>query len=71
MIPVGFASWWMLQYDLPAILKFLMVVSFATILCFLTYHYGVQSTWISVLLNGRRFDLEWPWLDTKQSDDRN
>ena len=67
MIPVGFASWWMLQFDLPAVLKFLLVVSFSLVLCLLTYHYGVQRTWVSVLLNGRRFDLKWPWQDTKSS----
>jgi hypothetical protein len=22
----------------------------------------VQRTWVSVFLNGRRFDLNWPWL---------
>lgn len=26
-------------------------------------HYLVRRTWISVLLNGRRFSLRWPWLE--------
>ena len=30
-------------------------------LCFVSYHYGVQRTWVSVFLNGKRFDLDWPW----------
>jgi glucan biosynthesis protein C len=68
MVPVGFASWWMLQYDLPAVLKFLLVVAFATVLCLVTYHYAVQRTWVSVLLNGRRFDLKWPWRATASSE---
>jgi len=71
MIPVGFASWWMMQYNIPAELKFLVVVSFATVVCFVTYHYAVQKTWISVLLNGRRFNLRWPWLEMKSSEEQN
>ena len=58
---VCFAGWWMVQYDLPAGLKFLCVTAFTTMVCFLTYHHWVQKTWISDFLNGRRFDLDWPW----------
>ena len=65
MIPVSFASWWLLQYDFPAELKYLIVVGVATMACFLTYHYWVQKTWISAFLNWRRFDLQWPWLEVR------
>lgn len=60
---VCFAGWWMVQYDLPAVVKFLCVTSFTTVVCFVTYHYWVQKTWVSRFLNGRRFDLDWPWRD--------
>ena len=59
---VSFAGWWLVQFDLPAIVKFLAVVSFTSLVCLLTYHYGVQKTWVSVFLNGQRFNLKWPWL---------
>ena len=59
---VAFAGWWLVQYDLPAMLKFMGVVSFTAMVCFLTYHYAVQKTWVSVFLNGQRFNLKWPWL---------
>lgn len=59
---VIFACWWLLQYDVAAELKFLAAVGFTTVLCFVSYHYLVQKTWVSVFLNGKRFDLDWPWL---------
>jgi peptidoglycan/LPS O-acetylase OafA/YrhL len=55
------ACWWLLQFDVPAELKFLAAVGFTTVVCFVTYHYAVQRTWVSVFLNGKRFDLDWPW----------
>jgi glucan biosynthesis protein C len=60
-----FAAWWMVQFDLPAPLKFLCITSFASVVCFSSYHYLVQRTWVSVFLNGRRFDLDWPWREPK------
>ena len=60
---VCFAAWWLVPYDIPAMLKFLAAVSFTTVVCFVTYHYWVQRTWVSQFLNGRRFDLKWPWLE--------
>ena len=59
---VSIAAWWLLPYDLHAYVKFSLVVVFTVLLCFVSYHYMVQRTWISVFLNGRRFDLDWPWL---------
>ena len=57
------AGWWLVQYDFPAVLKFLLATGFTTLVCFVTYHYWVQNTWVSDFLNGRRFNLAWPWLD--------
>ena len=64
------AGWWMVQYDLPATIKFLCVTTFTTVICFVTYHYWVQRSWVSVFLNGRRFDLNWPWQAPRQADTR-
>lgn len=58
---VCFTGWLLVPYDLPAIVKFSLVVAATTVFCFATYHYWVQSTWVSDFLNGRRFDLDWPW----------
>jgi glucan biosynthesis protein C len=58
---VCFVAWLLVPYDLPAIAKFLVVGSVTTVVCFVTYHYWVQRTWVSDFLNGRRFDLDWPW----------
>ena len=63
---VAFSGWWLTQYDFPAVLKFLCVTGFATLVCFVSYHYWVQNTRISDLLSGRRFNLKWPWLERRQ-----
>ena len=64
---VIFACWWLLQYDVAAEVKFLAAVGFTTVLCFGSYHYLVQRTWVSVFLNGKRFDLDWPWRKHPQA----
>ncbi len=58
---VMLAGWWMVRYDLPAALKFLLVCGFTTAVALLTFHYWVQKTWLSDFLHGRRFNLGWPW----------
>jgi glucan biosynthesis protein C len=58
---VCFVAWVLVPYDVPAIAKFLAVATVTTVVCFVTYHYWVQNTWVSDFLNGRRFDLDWPW----------
>jgi len=58
---VALTAWWLVPYDLPAVLKFSIVVAVTALVCFVTYHYWVQNTWVSSFLNGRRFDLDWPW----------
>lgn len=64
---VIFACWWLLQYDFSAELKFLAAAGFTTAFCFVSYHYLAQRTWVSVFLNGRRFDLEWPWREQRRA----
>jgi peptidoglycan/LPS O-acetylase OafA/YrhL len=58
---VCLAGWWLVQFDLPAALKFVLVCAFTAALAFLSFHYGVQKTWLGVFLHGRRLDLDWPW----------
>lgn len=61
---IAIVAWWLVRYDLPAVLKFVLVTGIATFVCFSTYHYAVQRTWIGRFLNGKRFDLDWPWRTT-------
>ena len=61
-LPLVFlAGWWLLQFDLPATLKFVLVCGFTSVVAFTTFHYWVQKSWVSDFLYGRRFDLDWPW----------
>lgn len=62
---VCFAAWQLVPYDLPALLKFSLVVAFTAALCFASYHYLVQRTLLGVFLNGRRFNLAWPWRNVR------
>lgn len=55
-------AWLLLPYGLPAWVKFTMVVSITTLICFLTYHYLVQSRWPGKVLNGKTFNAPWPWV---------
>lgn len=58
---VNLAGWWLVRYDMPAPLKFLLVCAFTAAFAFVTFHYWVQKTWLSSFLHGKRFDLKWPW----------
>ncbi len=62
---VCLAGWWLVQFDLPAALKFLLVCGFTAVVAFVSFHYWVQNTWISDFLHGRRFDLDWPWREAR------
>ena len=62
---VCLAGWWLVQFDFPSPLKFLLVCGFTTVAAFLSFHYWVQKTWLSSFLHGRRFDLDWPWREVK------
>lgn len=58
---VCLAAWMLVPYGLPGLVKALVVIAFTTVMCFASYHYLVQRTWVSRFLNGKRFDLDWPW----------
>lgn len=58
---VAIAAWWLVQYNMPALFKFVFVVAITTVCSFASYHYWVQKTWVSAFLNGKRFDMQWPW----------
>lgn len=58
---VTFAAWWLIHYDLPAMVKFALNCGFTVVVSLLSFHYWVQKTWLSDFLHGRRFDLRWPW----------
>lgn len=62
---VTFCAWYVLPAELPAGLKFIFDVTVTTIVCFASYHYLVRRSWVSVLLCGRRFELDWPWRDAR------
>jgi hypothetical protein len=50
IIPGLIADW-----NIPATFKFLFVVSITTVICFVTYHYLVRSSFIGEFLNGRKY----------------
>ena len=58
---VSLAGWWLIQFDLPAVLKFALVCAFTSVVALASFHYWVQNTWISTFLHGRRFSMPWPW----------
>jgi surface polysaccharide O-acyltransferase-like enzyme len=62
---VGVFGWILLPYDLSAFVKFPIVMAATTVVCFVSYQYLARTTWISVLLNGKRFSLDWPWLERR------
>lgn len=62
---VCLAGWWLVQFDLPAMVKFLLVCGFTAAVALVTFHYWVQKTWLGVFLHGKRFDLQWPWRQSQ------
>ena len=54
-------AWLVMPYPLHAMVKFLIVITVTTVVCFITYHYAVQNSWLGALLNGRKFQASWPW----------
>jgi peptidoglycan/LPS O-acetylase OafA/YrhL len=62
---VSLAGWWLVQFDLPAVFKFLLVCAFTAVIAFASFHYGVQKTWLGGFLHGRRLNLMWPWRDRR------
>ncbi len=47
---------WKLPF--PAIVKFIIVLSLTTFMCFTTYHYLVRNTFIGKFLNGRKHPIK-------------
>ena len=45
------------DWPLPAFVKFIIVMAFTTFVCFLTYHYLVRATFIGKFLNGRKYTI--------------
>lgn len=43
------------NWNAPAVVKFLTVLTVATFICFSTYHYFVRSSFIGKFLNGRKY----------------
>ena len=64
---VSLCAWIVFPAALPAALKFAFDVTLTTVLCFASYHYLVRRSWVSVLLCGKRFDLDWPWREAAPS----
>jgi glucans biosynthesis protein C len=58
---ICFMAWMLVHVDVHATVKFALVCGMTTVVCFATYHYWVQDTWIGAFLNGKRFKLDWPW----------
>jgi len=44
------------------IVKFIVLNVITFGVCYWTYHYGVRSTWIGVMLNGRKYPFQPLWL---------
>ena len=59
---VSLEAWCLVDIDVPAVVKFALAVAFTVVVAFASYHYLARRTWVSVLLNGRRFSAGWPWL---------
>ena len=43
------------ELPFPALVKFIIVLSLTTLICFVTYHYLVRNTFIGKFLNGKKY----------------
>jgi glucan biosynthesis protein C len=43
------------EFPLPTLVKFIIVLSLTTLICFATYHYLVRNTFIGKFLNGKKY----------------
>jgi len=43
------------DWNVSAIIKFLTVLAFTTLICFSTYHFFVRASFIGKFLNGRKY----------------
>jgi len=56
-----FVAWLLAPVDVSALVKFAVVAGVTTAVCFTTYHYWVQGSWLGAFLHGKRFSRDWPW----------
>lgn len=56
------------DWPLPATLKFLFILTSSGIICFVTYHYFVRSTFIGQFLNGRKYSRKLPEISSPVED---
>ena len=54
-------GWLLVQVDVSALVKFALLTVVTTVVCFTTYHYWVQDSWLGAFLHGKRFKQDWPW----------
>ncbi|SNR14154.1 acyltransferase family protein [Tenacibaculum jejuense] len=45
----------LLNFPIPAMIKFLIVLTITTIICFVSYHFCVRNTFIGKFLNGQKY----------------
>ena len=64
---VCLVAWLLVPVDVHAVVKWLVISTATTVVCFGTYHYWVQDSWLGAFLNGKRFKLDWPWRVTGES----
>jgi hypothetical protein len=55
------------DWAIPSLLKFTMVASGTTFICFFTYHYLVRSTFIGEFLNGRKYSRKLSDIKTLEA----
>jgi glucan biosynthesis protein C len=53
LLPAFIVDW-----DIPAFAKFIFVLATTSIICLVTYHYLVRSTFIGKFLNGRKYSIK-------------
>ena len=58
---ICFMAWVLAPVDVSALVKFTVVAGVTPVVCFATYHYWIQGSWLGVFLHGKRFALDWPW----------
>ena len=57
---IAFISGLLAGWDISAFIKYVIVLSSATLICFITYHYWVRDTFIGQFLNGRKYPKTMP-----------
>jgi hypothetical protein len=46
------------DWEIPAFAKFMIVLLVTSLICLVTYHYLVRSTFIGKFLNGRKYSIK-------------